>query len=199
MKKKPVVIAGGCFLAVLVLVGLMAAQRMRSRPFVPQGQATGVESLDGAVLALLQEICDPKASREENMKAVYDWLCTEIKYRPGTADTTGGFTSELVNRLAGETLDKRKGNCDGEAALTAVLLRRLGCETTIVTGQFLREDGVWVDHAWTAGDLGNGLVCHFDPLYGSTFAENPEDYFMRSGEEIGETHRFETVDFHTVP
>ena len=192
MKKKPVMIAGGCFLAVLVVIGLAAA--LHSRPFVPQGQVTGEEGLDEAVLALLQEICGPKASLEENVAAVYDWLCTEIKYRPGTADTSGGFTAQLVNELAEETLDKRKGNCDGEAALTAVLLRRLGCETVIVTGQCLREDGTWVEHAWTAGDLGDGAVYHFDPLYGSAFAENARDYFMRSGEDILHTHRFEAVE-----
>lgn len=193
MRKRPVIVVGGCFLAALALAGLMIAQRLRVKPFVPTGPVTGVESLDESVLALLQEICDPKASQEENMGAVYDWLCAEIKYRPGTADTAGGFTDQLVNELAGETLNKRKGNCDGEAALTAVLLRRLGCEAGIVTGQFRREDGMWVDHAWAAGRLQNGSVYHFDPLYGSTFADNPRDFFMRDSEGMRDTHRFEEI------
>lgn len=190
-------IAGACFLAALVVAGLMLAQRFRPKSFVPAGPVTGVESLDESVQNLLQEICAPKASQEENTETVYDWLCAEIKYRPGTADTGDGFTDELVNALAEETLNKRKGNCDGEAALTAVLLRRLGWEAVVVTGQFLREDGVWVDHAWAAGSLPNGEVYHFDPLYGSTFAGNPRDYFMRESEEMKNTHRFEEVELDT--
>lgn len=197
MRKKPVFMVSVCFLAALVLAGLMVARRFQPRSFVPAGPVTGVESLDESVLDLLQEICDPKASQEENMGTVYDWLCAEIKYRPGTADTGGGFTDALVNELAEETLNKRKGNCDGEAALTAVLLRRLGCEAVIVTGQFRREDGVWVDHAWTAAGLPDGNVYHFDPLYGSTFAGNPRDFFMRDSEGMKDTHRFETVSFNT--
>ena len=197
MRKRPVIVVGGCIVAALVLAGLMIAQQFRPKLFVPTGPVTGVESLDESVLALLQEICDPKASQEENMGTVYDWLCAEIKYRPGTADTAGGFTDQLVNELAGETLNKRKGNCDGEAALTAVLLRRLGCGAVIVTGQFLREDGMWVDHAWTAGKLQDGRVYHFDPLYGSTFAGNPRDFFMRESEGMRDTHRCEEIRMDT--
>lgn len=195
LKKKPVIIAAVCFLVVLALAGVITVQHMRPQSFEPAGEVTGVGSLDESVLALLREICSPDAPLDENMGTVYDWICAEIKYRPGTTDTTGGFTSQLVNQLAEETLNKRRGSCDGEAALTAVLLRRLGCETAIVSGQFLREDGVWVDHAWTAGRLQNGDIYHFDPLYGSVFAEKPRDYFMRDGMEMKDTHRFETVDF----
>lgn len=191
MKKKTLFIGGVCVLIALVVIGVLLIRSLGPKVFEPPGPKTGAESLDQSVLALLREICDPSASQEENLGAVYDWLCTEIKYRPGTADTSGGFTDELVNQLAEETLNKRKGNCDGEAALTAVLLRRMGCEAEIVTGQFLREDGTWVDHAWAAVKRGEGETVHFDPLYGSTNAENPRDYFMRPDSAMKDTHRYE--------
>ena len=101
MRKRPVIVVGGCIVAALVLAGLMIAQQFRPQLFVPTGPVTGVERLDESVLALLQEICDPKASQEEHMGTVYYWLCAEIKYRPGTADTAGGFSVQLVNALSG--------------------------------------------------------------------------------------------------
>lgn len=185
-------IAGG-LLAAVVLLGLILWLGRPARTFVPDGQTTGVDRLDQSVLELLEEICDPAASLEDNMGAVYDWICAEIKYRPGTADSSGGFTVQLRDQLAEETLNQRKGNCDGEAALTAVLLQRLGCETMVVTGQFLREDGQWVDHAWTAAAMRDGNVYYFDPLYGAAFADNPRDYFMRDSEKMKETHRSELM------
>ena len=42
----------------------------------------------------------------ENLRAAYDWVCNEITYRAGTADTTGGFTEALIQALAREALEK---------------------------------------------------------------------------------------------
>ena len=193
MRKKPVVIAGVCLAAVLVLVAVIAGMRLRPGVFVPAGSVTGVESLDEAVLAVLRDVCEPKGSLEENTAAVYDWICTGIRYRPGTADVSGGFSEALVNQMAEETLNKRRGNCDGEAALMVVMLRRLGWEAVPVTGQFCRDDGVWVDHAWAAGSLDGGDVYHFGPLYGSTFADEARDYFMKPGGDMAGTHRFDAA------
>ena len=129
-------------LVLALLAGCAAA------PYEPAGAPTGDEALDGQVLTLLQEICDPRASEEENLRAAYDWVCNEITYRAGTADTTGGFTEDLIQALAREALEKRKGNCDSEAALMAVLLQRLGCEAQVVQGQFLRK-GTTRPSGWT--------------------------------------------------
>ena len=98
------------------------------KPYEPAGEPTGNAALDDAVLALLQERCSAKNSEQENLRAVYDFIAHDITYRPGTADTSGGFSDELTEQLALELLHKRKGNCDAQAALMAVLLRRMGYE-----------------------------------------------------------------------
>ncbi len=184
--KKRIMIAAGVLL--LISAVLLALRPWKSGMYEPAGERTGVEELDEAVLAVLQEVCDPGADEIENLGAVYDWVCREISYRPGTADTSGGFTGELINELAGELLNKRKGNCDGEAALMAVLLRRMGCDSAVVTGCFVREDGARVDHAWVVAAPPGRTYSHFDPLYGSVYAAEPRDFFMQSDAGMEATH-----------
>ena len=81
-----------------------------------------------------------------------------------------------------------------QAALTAVLLRRMGCEAQIVQGTFLRADAPEpVDHAWVRAVV-NGTACWFDPLYGGHFAENPRDYFMADDARMALTHQWDATD-----
>ena len=175
----------------LLLAALLLLSACAAKPYVPAGELTGEESLDEAALELLQERCSAKNSEQENIKAVYDFIAHDITYRPGTADTSGGFTAELTNTLALELLQKRKGNCDSQAALMAVLLRRMGYAAQIVQGTFTREDGAEpVDHAWVYAVV-DGKGCYFDPLYGGSFAENAEDYCMAQSELLNKTHQWD--------
>ena len=90
-----------------------------------------------------------------------------------------------------ELLHKRKGNCDAQAALMAVLLRRMGYEAQLVQGTFVREEGAEpVDHAWVYALVG-GEGVYFDPLYGGSFAEHAEDYCMASAALLKETHQWD--------
>ena len=164
-------------LILLLLAAVMAlgCAACAAKPYTPAGQATGNAELDEAVLALLQELCDPKADLVANLGTVYDFLCTGITYRATLADTSGGFTDELTNSLALELLQKRKGNCDAQAA-------------------FLRADAPEpVDHAWVRAVV-NGTACWFDPLYGGHFAENPRDYFMADDARMALTHQWDATD-----
>ena len=182
-------------LILLLLTAILAlgCTACAARPYTPAGEPTGNAALDEQVLALLQELCDPKADLVTNLGAVYDFLCTGITYRATLSDTSGGFTDELTDSLALELLQKRKGNCDAQAALTAVLLRRMGCEAQIVQGTFLRaDDPEPVDHAWVYAVV-NGTDCWFDPLYGGHFAENPRDYFMADDSRMALTHQWDAA------
>ena len=162
-------------LSALLTLGCAACA---ARPYTPAGEPTGNAELDEQVLALLQELCEPKADLVTNLGAVYDFLCTGITYRAS---------------LALELLQKRKGNCDAQAALTAVLLRRMGCEAQIVQGTFLRaDDPEPVEHAWVYAVV-DGTGCWFDPLYGGHFAENPRDYFMADDARMALTHQWDAA------
>ena len=176
-------------LILLLLTAILAlgCTACAARPYTPAGEPTGNAALDDQVLALLQELCDPKADLVTNLGAVYDFLCTGITYRATLADTSGGFTDELTDSLALELLQKRKGNCDAQAALTAVLLRRISCEAQIVQGTFLRAD-----HAWVYAVV-NGTDCWFEPRYGGHVAENPRDYVMADDSRMALTHQWDAA------
>ena len=181
------------FLLLLAAILALGCAACAAKPYTPAGEPTGDAELDEQVLALLQELCGPKADLVTNLGAVYDFLCTGITYRATLADTSGGFTDELTDSLALELLQKRKGNCDAQAALTAVLLRRMGCEAQIVQGTFLRaDDPEPVEHAWVYAVV-DGTGCWFDPLYGGHFAENPRDYFMADDVRMAQTHQWDAA------
>ena len=175
--------------ALLLMLTLSACA---SKVYTPSGNATGNDTLDAQVLSVLQEVCAPKASEEENLAAVFDWMLAEIGYRATTADTSNGFTKELTEQLALDLLNSHRGSCDSEAALLCVMLERMGCDPVIVQGQFLRSDGSeWVDHAWVIAETG-GKTCHFDPLYGRFYAEDhSRDYFMANDEMMQKTHAWD--------
>ncbi len=178
----------------VILALLLAASCIACAPqqYTPAGQQTGDAALDEQVLSVLQEVCSAQDSLTENVRAVYEWVANEIQYRASTADTSGGFTDAVIAQLAGDVLAKRRGACDGEAALMAVLLQRLGCEALIVEGEFLRSDGSeWVEHAWVIAEI-DGEYYHFDPLYGRYYAQDAAggccmvtDAFMQA------THRWD--------
>ncbi len=176
--------------AVLCMVFIFSACAAEETAF--DGALTGDAALDGLVLETLQEICGESRTETDSARAVYTWVADGIRYRAGTMELPDGFTDEAVAALAGETLEKRRGDCDGEAALMAVLLRRLGFETVIVEGEFLRDDGSeWVDHAWVIAEI-DGKNAHLDPLYGRYYAEDaPLDYFMANDAFMMKTHRWD--------
>ena len=184
------------FCAWLALVLMLSCTACAPKQYSPAGDPTGDAALDEQVLSVLQQTCQAKNSLTDNVRAVYDWVANEIQYRASTADTSNGFTDDVTAQLASELLAKRRGACDGEAALMAVLLRRMGCEAVIVEGQFLREDGSeWVDHAWVIARI-DGEYCHLDPLYGRYYAADAiESYCMAPDDVMRQTHRWDEEQY----
>lgn len=174
----------------LVLALVLAGCGGEAAPLPYESNETGNAELDEAVYGVLETLYQPDGTEAENLAAVYGWVSEEIAYRAGTADVSGGFTEELIQELALEGLSKRRGNCDTEAAVMATLLERLGYGCEILQGQFLREDGQWVDHAWVRAEV-DGEWLHFDPLYGRYYAEDPADYCMQPDSALEGTHRWE--------
>lgn len=178
------------FLIFLILISMLAACSAGESAF--DGKLTGDPELDDMVFETLREICGDGGTTAENARAVYGWVEEQIRYRAGTMDLSDGFTDEATAALARETLEKRRGDCDGEAALLAVLLWRLGCEAVIAEGEFMRDDGSsWVDHAWVIAEI-DGKNVHLDPLYGRYYAQDdPYSYFMANDDFLLKTHRWD--------
>lgn len=168
---------------------LLLLAACQSTPEYLAGKPTGDAALDESVETLLDEVCK---NSDDPLAAVYGWLCSALKYRANPGESVKDFTDETIVSLASEALDKRRCDCDGEAALTAVLLRRMGYDAEIVQGQFLRgEGGQWVDHAWVRATV-NGAVCYFDPLYDAHFTDgDAASCFMATEAALAATHRWQ--------
>ena len=168
--------------------------------YKPTGEPTGNEELDAQVLAVLEEVCRKENSAAENAALLYTWTANELKYRASTADTSAGYTDEAVQALALEMLNKRRGACDGEAAVMAVLLDRMGCEATVVEGTFLMEAGTEpVELAWVIAQV-DGAYYHFDPLYGRYYAEDRiDDYCMANDALLLHTHQWDQSAYPACP
>ena len=174
-------------LAALLLVLAACAPK----PYEPAGEPTGNAALDDAVLALLQERCSAKNSEQENLRAVYDFIAHDITYRPGTADTSGGFSDELTGAACAGAFAQAQGKLRRAGGADGSLLRRMGYEAQLVQGTFVREEGAEpVDHAWVYALVG-GEGVYFDPLYGGSFAERAEDYCMAPAALLKETHQWD--------
>ena len=173
----------------LLLAFLMLLTACQGTPDWLSGEKTGNAALDESVEALLTEVCEGSGNP---LLPVYAWLMAELKYRAAPGESVKEFTDEIVISLAQETLDKRRCDCDGEAALTAVLLRRMGYAAEIVQGQFQRgEGGDWVDHAWVRAEI-DGVDRHFDPLYDAHFSEGATvSCFLATDAEMEATHRWQ--------
>lgn len=172
----------------LLLIGILLLCACQNKTQYLSGALTGDAALDASVETLLTEIC---GKSDTPLRSVYDWLCTELKYRASPGENVKEFTDDTVISLASEALDKRRCDCDGEAALTAVLLRRMGYDAEIVQGQFLRgAGGEWVDHAWVCAGI-DGVVYHFDPLYDAHFADgDTASCFMATDADMEATHKW---------
>lgn len=173
----------------LLLAILLLLTACRGGADYLSGELTGDAALDESVEALLTELCEKS---DDPLAAVYDWLCSELKYRAKPGESVEEFTDEITISLAAEALGNRRCDCDGEAALTAVLLRRMGYDAEVVQGQFLRgAGGEWVDHAWVRAAI-DGVVCYFDPLYDAHFEDgDAASCFMASDAEMEATHRWD--------
>lgn len=173
----------------LLLALLLLLAACQSKQDYLSGEKTGDAALDESVETLLTELCE---NSDRPLVSVYDWLRTSLKYRAEPGEGVKDFTQETILSLAQKTLEQRRCDCDGEAALTAVLLRRMGYDAEIVQGQFLRgEGGQWVEHAWVRAEI-DGVMRHFDPLYDAHFSDgDAASCFMATDAEMEATHRWD--------
>lgn len=176
--------------AALLLVVLLCGCGQKT--WEPTGAVTGNEALDEQIQAVLLEVCADKTEESERLEAIYSWMLDSIKYRASAAESPEAFTDEVITALAETSMGKRRTDCDGEAALMAVFLRRMGYDAHVIRGQFVREIGQDpVDHAWVLAEV-SGKMLHFDSLYGRFYAEDRAmDYCGAEDALMSKTHTWQ--------
>ena len=131
---------------------------------------SGYKKLDDMVKEILAEVIKPGMSQREELKAIHDWVCSNISYAyigftamNGYKHDMGehdGMTEVIADRRkphidyhhAYDALIERRGVCDDYVDLFCVLADALGYRTASTGGKF---DGgghktamVWFDGGW---------------------------------------------------
>lgn len=162
---------------------------------VAVGPLTGDSILDAAVLDVIDSECSADADLEDNLAALFDWMVSELTYKYVSVDLSNGYTDELTNELARYIVTGLRGSCEHNAALMKVFCDRLGAPAVVVAGDFLSEDGTWVEHAWVIVEL-DGVYRHIDVLYGRNHTGGqPRTMFVKTDADFETTHRWEKADY----
>lgn len=137
--------------------------------------------MDEAVPELLSELNLAGKSDYEKVKAVYDWLCLNVKYdytnlnNPSYTLKYSGYAA-LVNRTA---------VCQGYAVLFYRLMLELGIDCRAIGGT-----GNGGDHSWNIVELGDkyyNLDATWDAEYYPVFGTY--NYFLRANSTFGDHQR----------
>lgn len=136
------------------------------------------EKVDERVGEILEELdLDKKASDYEKIKAVYDYVCSNVSY-----DYVHVRSSHYYrDSTAYAALVKGYASCQGYAVALYRLLKEAGINNSIVTGTAVNEQGEEEFHAWNRVEL-YGVYYNADATWDS--GESEYAFFMLPDEEF---------------
>lgn len=151
--------------------------------------STGNAQLDAELDALLAEIIKDKTTEDEKLKALYDWVNSNLKWKSILVKPNMGiFSQEQVNQLGSYMLDNRRGSCEHFASLYALLHNRMGYPTKVVGGYGLSSGN---EHTWIKVNI-DGTYYNFDPQYERTYVKNsPYSQFKMTDEDARKSHSWQ--------
>ena len=118
---------------------------------------SGDEELDALLQPVLQKCCDGKETREEMLRAIYDYLMDTILYRKGGLRDFGDNSWSIEE--ARELFTTWHGNCYSYAAAFCELSRAIGYPTVVYSGQMGTPPR---PHGWAEIEI-KGVTYIFDP------------------------------------
>ncbi len=128
------------------------------------------------IKAIIKEIITPKTSIHHQLKAIHDYIAKEITY-----------DNNKEKRTAYDALKYGETVCAGYAQLTYLMLKEVGIESIIISGETTNESDS--SHAWNMVNL-NGQWYHLDTTWNSGDGQGvcKYKYYNLSDEEISSTH-----------
>lgn len=162
------------------------------------------DKADAFVTAVLAEIITPDMTRNQKMRAIYNWLLNEISYQ---TDTSTDYATDTYNKMddyASIGFTKFKGHCVHYASMAAELLDTLGLEITLVKGDGYSSTAPdhFILHYWVMVRI-DGKDYHFDPLYEYLYkikAHKYINFYLVSDADIYDiTHRWDQSLYPTAP
>ena len=131
---------------------------------------SGNEELDKLVKDLLKEITTEDMTREEKLRAAYEYCRDSFQYRRNNFYEPGQTGWEVEEALT--MLQKKKGNCYNFAASFTMLARQLGYDAEAVSGLVGSELQA---HGW-AEIVMDGERLFYDTILESSYKERGFDY-----------------------
>ncbi len=126
----------------------------------------------------------------QKLKAVYEWLFNNFRYRTVWVDLSKGFTNELTYDLASYYFKYHKGSCEHYAAVQKILFEQMGYEVRYVGGQrYSSEEGAYGTHIWVMIKI-NGNWYHVDGLFSGNHTASMLTVFCVPDSEIEGTHKW---------
>lgn len=150
------------------------------------------------IVRLSQWLIAGKDSEWEKVKAIHDWVATNIAYNTRGLNYAGAISTPAASRIL---LDK-EADCHGYSVLTAALLRSIGIPARIVSGNIRSEsDGRDLGgHAWNEVFLDQRWVS-IDVSWNAGFVSGDEfrfalrhKYFDPEPQVFTVTHRRESIE-----
>ncbi len=172
---------------------------------------SGYAELDGLVNDLIARVVTDDMNNYQKVWALYEWMIDNITYSRGMDANTGAYSSsdpavtpkEVL--WATDLLNSGQGCCYNYSAAFMYILRALGYDAHLVSGNVPKYGGGVTPHCWLYVNLDNGKQYTFDPDLDMNFytrelgqgVENPakDRYFCAPIETYAYFYQAET--YHT--
>lgn len=177
---------------------------LMSEPVNPK--KSGYSELDGLIDKLFSEILTEDMNNYAKVWTCYLYLVDKITYNRGMDANTGAYSSSDVNTTpkevlwATDLLNSGQGCCYNYSAAFMFIMRALGYDAHLVTGNVPSYGGGVTPHCWLYVNL-NGTRYSFDPDLDMNFykrGENEEKsiWFGRRLDDLGYFYKAET--YHEI-
>ncbi len=167
---------------------------------------TGYTELDGLIEELFATIITDDMSNYKKVWASYEYLVDNITYSRGMDANTGAYSQsdpavtprEIL--WASDLLNSGQGCCYNYSAAFAFIMRAIGYDATIVSGNVPAYAGGVTPHCWVVVNLA-GDQYTFDPDLDMNFytrgdSETKDVWFGRKYEEV--KYFYQAVTYHEI-
>jgi len=138
----------------------LVAVEVHLEPYVGRGRLPAEADLAGLPPDLAERLEAPGTTPAAAVRAMVEWLGTEIDYRPPDGDP----------ETAESTLTGRAGSCQGRTALACRLAERIGVRARPIRGILVGEETVF--HRWPEFRLPTGRLLLADPGLSLDFVDS---------------------------
>lgn len=157
--------------------------------------------VNAKVNQIISSIIKPNMTDVQKEIAIHDYIVENNIYDSETLDDSSKkiITNDEETNSAYAVLIKGKAMCKGYAEAIDKLLKAVGIEDTIVTGECSDEKGAWSGHAWNLvkldGDYYQLDATWDDPVLKSGGQKLEYDYFNLTDTQISKDHKWDASKY----